>query len=405
MIRSVAWRNIWRSPLRSGIIIAAISVGMSAGVFTTTFTKGWMNQRLEAGVETEASHIRIQQAKFGENYDLKESIPNSESLVNEISKLDHINGISPRIVIQSMLASAETGTGVKIIGINPEKEKTVTNLHSKLSEGKYFEGVKRNPILIGAKLAQKLKVKMRSKVVITVQDASGNITGGAFRVCGIFDITSGMFEETNVFVRKTDLARLLDLESSVSHEILVHLDDTELIDQQSLLLKNKHKNLLVQTWKESMPELGYINEIGNLYTYIFVIIILLALGFGIVNTMLMVILERIKELGMLMAIGMSKARIFGMLMLETVLLTFTGGFTGILLGLGATYATMEKGIDLSDYAAGLEDMGYSSHIYPVVELETLVTIAILVLITGIAASVYPARKALKYNPAEAIRTE
>ncbi|WP_461640015.1 ABC transporter permease [Labilibaculum euxinus] len=405
MIRSVAWRNIWRSPLRSGIIIAAISVGMSAGVFTTTFTKGWMNQRLEAGVETEASHIRIQQPKFGENYDLKESIPNSESLVNEISKLDHINGISPRIVIQSMLASAETGTGVKIIGINPEKEKTVTNLHAKLSEGKYFEGMKRNPILIGAKLAKKLKVKMKSKVVITVQDASGNITGGAFRVCGIFDITNGMYEETNVFVLKSDLARLLGLDEQVSHEIIVHLDDTELIDQQSLLLKNKHKNLLVQTWKESMPELGYINEIGNLYTYIFVIIILLALGFGIVNTMLMVILERIKELGMLMAIGMSKARIFGMLMLETVLLTFTGGFTGILLGLGATYATMEKGIDLSDYAAGLEDMGYSSHIYPVVELETLVTIAILVLITGIAASVYPARKALKYNPAEAIRTE
>ncbi|BAX79746.1 ABC transporter permease [Labilibaculum antarcticum] len=405
MIRSVAWRNIWRSPLRSGIIIAAISVGMSAGVFTTAFTKGWMNQRLEAGVETEASHIRIQQPKFGENYDLKESIPNSELVVNEISKLDHVNGISPRIVIQSMVASAETGTGVKIIGIDPEKEKTVTNLHSKLSEGKYFEGVKRNPILIGAKLAKKLKVKMRSKVVITVQDASGNITGGAFRVCGIFDITSGMFEETNVFVRKTDLARLLDLESSVSHEILVHLDDTELIDQQSLLLKNKHKNLLVQTWKESMPELGYINEIGNLYIYIFVIIILLALGFGIVNTMLMVILERIKELGMLMAIGMSKARIFGMLMLETVLLTFTGGFTGILIGLAASYATMEKGIDLSSYAAGLEDMGYSSHIYPVIELETLVTIAILVLITGIVASIYPARKALKYNPAEAIRTE
>ncbi len=405
MIRSVAWRNIWRSPIRSGIIIAAISVGMSAGVFTTTFTKGWMNQRLEAGVETEASHMRIQQPKFGENYDLKESIPNSESIANEISKLDHINGISPRIVIQSMLASAETGTGVKIMGIDPEKEKTVTNLHSKLSEGKYFEGVKRNPILIGAKLAKKLKVKMGSKVVITVQDASGNIIGGAFRVCGIFDISSGMFEESNVFVRKNDLARLLDLESSVSHEILVHLDDTELIDEQSLLLKSQYKSLLVQTWKESMPELGYINEIGNLYTYIFVIIILLALGFGIVNTMLMVILERIKELGMLMAIGMSKARIFGVLMLETVLLTFTGGFTGILIGLGATYATMKKGINLSGYADGFEDMGYSSHVYPVVEFETLVTIAILVLITGIVASIYPARKALKYNPAEAIRTE
>ena len=405
MIKSIAWRNIWRSPLRSGIIIAAISVGMSAGVFTATFTKGWMNQRLEAGVETEASHMRIQQPKFNENYDLKESIPNSRSLVNEITKLDHIDGISPRIVIQSMIASAETGTGVRIIGVDPEKEKTVTNLHTKLSEGKYFEGMKRNPIVIGAKLAKKLKVKMRSKVVITVHDASGNITGGAFRVCGIFDISSGIFEEMNVFVRKSDLARLLGLDKNTSHEIVIHLDDTEQIDQYAAMLKEQHQDLLVQSWKEAMPELGYLNEIGNLYTYIFVIIILLALGFGIVNTMLMVILERVKELGMLMAVGMSKVRIFGMLMLETVLLTFTGGFTGILIGLGATYATMKNGINLSGYNAGFEDMGYSSHIYPVVEFETIYVIAILVIITGILASIYPARKALKYNPADAIRTE
>lgn len=405
MIRSIAWRNIWRSPLRSGIIIAAISVGMSAGVFSTTFTKGWMNQRLEAGVETEASHIRIQQPKFNENYDLKESIPNAIEISEEISKLEHVDGISERIVIQSMIASAETGTGVRIMGVDPDKEKSVTNLFTKVSQGKYFEGVKRNPIVIGEKLAKKLKVKMRSKVVITVQDVNGNITGGAFRICGIYDITSGAYEEGNVFVRKSDLARLLSLDENTSHEIIVHLDDTEKIDQHAALLKDQYKNLLVQSWKESMPELGYMNEIGNLYIYIFVIIILLALGFGIVNTMLMVILERIKELGMLMAVGMSKARIFGMLMLETVLLTFTGGFTGILIGLGATLATMKDGIDLSDFAAGFEAMGYSPHVYPVVEFENLIVIVILVILTGIVASIYPARKALKYNPAEAIRTE
>ncbi|RUT72865.1 ABC transporter permease [Ancylomarina longa] len=405
MITAVAWRNIWRSPLRSGIIIAAISVGMSAGMFTTTFTKGWMNQRLEVGVETEASHIRIQQPAFGENYDLKEYIPNSNLLTKEIAKTKNVNGVSPRLVIQSMIASAETGTGVKIIGIDPDKEKTVTNLYTKLSEGKYFEGVKRNPILIGAKLAKKLKVKMHSKVVITVQDASGNITGGAFRICGIYDITSGIYEGLNVFVRSSDLARLAGLKKNVSHEILVHLVNPEELDRETLLLKASYKNLKVENWKESMPELGYINEIGNLYTYIFVIIILLALGFGIVNTMMMVILERVKELGMLMAIGMSKARIFNMLMLETVMLTFTGGFTGILIGLGATYATMEKGIDLSNYAQGFEELGYSPHVYPVVEVKTLIVIVILVIITGIVASIYPARKALQYNPAEALRTE
>jgi len=364
-----------------------------------------MNQRLETGIETEASHIRIQDPDFEENYDLKEYIPESDLLADEIYKLEGVNGVSPRIVIQSMIASAETGTGVKIIGVDPKKEKSVTNLYTKVAEGKYFEDVKRNPILIGAKLAKKLKVKMHSKVVITVQDTNGNITGGAFRICGVFDITSGMFEETNVFVRKSDLARLLDLENGASHEIMVHLVNPDEIDNQTHLLKESYRDLKVQNWKESMPELGYINEIGNLYTYIFVVIILLALGFGIVNTMMMVILERVKELGMLMAIGMSKPRIFGMLMLETVMLTFTGGFAGILIGLGATYATMEKGIDLSRYAEGLEEWGYSPHIYPVLELKTLIIIIILVILTGIIASIYPATKALKYNPAEALRTE
>ncbi|TKG93680.1 ABC transporter permease [Puteibacter caeruleilacunae] len=405
MIQSIAWRNIWRSPLRSGIIIAAISVGMAAGMFSATFTKGWMNQRLEAGIETEASHIRIQAPLFDENYDLKEYIPDTESLITSLSSIDHVNGVSPHLVIQSMIASAETGTGVKIVGIDATAEKSVTNLYSKLGEGKYLEGIKRNPIVIGRNLAKKLKVKLRSKVVITVQDADGNITGGAFRVSGIFDITNGMYEEGNVFVRKEDLARLVNMKSSTTHEILVHLDDTELIDEMAIQLKSQYPELKVQSWKESMPELGYINEIGNLYTYIFVIIILLALGFGIVNTMMMVILERIKEIGMLMAVGMSKLRVFSMLMLETVMLTLTGGVLGILIGLWATYLTMENGIDLSMYSEGLENFGYSPMVYPVLEMESIIVIILLVIATGIIASIYPARKALKYNPADAIRTD
>ena len=153
------------------------------------------------------------------------------------------------------------------------------------------------------------------------------------------------------------------------------------------------------------PELGLLTEYGNVYIYFFIVIILLSLGFGIVNTMLMAVMERVKEIGMLMAIGMSKFRVFWMLMLETVLLTLTGGFLGILLGLAVTLATMKTGIDLSFYAKGLEDMGYSSLVFPVIEFKMVLVIVILVLITGLIASVYPARKALKYKPAEAIRID
>lgn len=405
MIVSIAWKNIWRNRVRSGVIIAAITIGMFAGVFTSTFYKGWINQRLEAGVETEVSHIQIHHPDFSENYDLKSFIPDGAKMADEIAQLDFVNGVSPRLVVQAMIASSETGTGVKILGIDPEKEKKVTNLYTKVPEGMYFEGVKRNPIVIGEKMAEKLKVKLHSKLVITLQDSEGHLTSEAFRVCGIYHVGNGMFEEMNVFVLKSDLARFVHLDEGISHEIVVHLKDHGQLAQNTETLAGKYKESLVQSWKQIAPELGLLNEYGSIYIYFFIIIILLSLGFGIVNTMLMAVMERVKEIGMLLAIGMSKFRVFWMLMLETVLLTFTGGFLGILLGVAVTLATMKSGIDLSFYAEGLEDMGYSSLVFPVVEFEMVLVIVMLVLITGMIASVYPARKALKYKPAEAIRID
>jgi putative ABC transport system permease protein len=405
MITSIAWKNIWRNRVRSGVIIAAITIGMFAGVFTSTFYKGWINQRLEAGVETEVSHIQIHNPDFSENFELKSFIPDGAKMAGEIAQMDFVDGVSPRIVVQAMIASSETGTGVKILGVDPEKEKTVINLYTKVPEGLYFEGVKRNPILIGEKLAEKLKVKLHSKLVITLQDSQGHLTSEAFRVCGIYHIGNGMFEEMNVFVMKSDLARFVQLDESISHEIVVHLKDHDQLAQNTETLSGKYKGSLVQSWKQMAPELGLLNEYGSIYIYFFIVIILLSLGFGIVNTMLMAVIERVKEIGMLMAIGMSKFRVFWMLMLETVLLTLTGGVLGILLGVAVTLATKKSGIDLSWYAEGLEDMGYSSLVFPVVEFEMVFVIVLLVLFTGLIASVYPARKALKYKPAEAIRID
>jgi ABC-type lipoprotein release transport system permease subunit len=405
MITSIAWKNIWRNRVRSGVIITAITIGMFAGVFTTTFYKGWMNQRLEAGVETEVSHIQIHHPTFSENIELKSYIPEGVKLGQEIARMNFVNGVSPRLVVQAMIASSETGTGVKIMGIDPEKEKTVTNIYTKVSEGQYFDGAKRNPVLIGKKLAEKLKVKLHSKLVVTLQDSEGHLTSEAFRVCGIYRIGNGMFEEMNVFILKSDLARFVQLDEAVSHEMVVHLRDHGQLNQNTETLAGKYPELLVQNWKQMAPELGLLNEYGNIYIYFFIIIILLSLGFGIVNTMLMVVLERVKEIGMLMAVGMSKFRVFWMLMLETVLLTLTGGLFGIVLGLVVTFATKKHGIDLSFYAEGLEDMGYSSLVFPVVETVMIVVIAIMVLITGVLAAIYPARKALKYKPADAIRID
>jgi ABC-type lipoprotein release transport system permease subunit len=378
---------------------------MFAGVFMSTFSKGWMNQRLKVGVETEVSYIQLHLPGFRDNYDMKLNMPDGIETSDKIRDLDGVDGSSPRIVLQSMVSSAETGTGVKIVGVFPEREKTTSDLYTYVKEGDYFESVSRNPAVIGKKLADKLKVKLHSKIVVTIQDYEGNISAGAFRVCGIFDSGNNMFEEINLFVRYDDLKNLALLDEGTAHEITVHLSDPDLLEPVKKQIAGMYGSYDVETWKEVTPELGYINEIGDMYTYIFVIIILLALGFGIVNTMLMVVLERVKELGMLMAVGMAKRRIFSMIMLETVLLTATGGILGIGLGVLLTVATAKNGINLAMYAEGLEGMGYASRIFPALEADMVVVIAILVILTGIIASIYPARKALKYNPADALRID
>ena len=234
---------------------------------------------------------------------------------------------------------------------------------------------------------------------------SENLSGGAFRVAGIFKTANTSFDEMKAFVRTDDLQRLIKIDKNTGHEIAVLMKNNNTEDALATQLKTDYPNLKVMKWTELMPEMKMMNESMNLMMYIFVIIILLALGFGIVNTMLMAILERIKELGMLMAIGMNKFRVFSMIVLETVFLSLVGGVVGIALAVALTEITSKTGVDLSLWAEGLNSAGFESVVYPVIDFSTVIIVTVLVILTGIISAIYPARKAIKLNPAEAIRIE
>ena len=170
-------------------------------------------------------------------------------------------------------------------------------------------------------------------------------------------------------------------------------------------LKTELPDLKVMSWLEIMPDMKMMNESMNLMMYVFVVIILLALGFGIVNTMLMVILERVKEIGMLMAVGMNKSRVFLMIVLETIYLSLTGGVVGIILALILTAITAQTGLDLSLWAEGLNSLGFDAIIYPEIGFGTVMVVTLMVMLTGLIAAIYPARKAIKLKPADALRIE
>lgn len=405
MIWSVSWRNVWRSRTRSLVIITAITLGVFAGVYTIAFMYGWVNQRVDNVIKTEVSHIQIHQPKYLETNEVHDYITHIDSIKKDIASRPNVKAVSTRLIATCMVSSAETGSGVQLVGIHPENEKQVTNLYTKIIDGAYFEGVKRNPIVIGEKLAEKLKVKVRSKIVVTITEMDGTLSGGAFRVAGIYKTANTAFDEMKAFVRAEDLQKLIKIDKNTGHEIAVMMTQNNMEDTLATHLKADYPNLNVMTWKQLMPDMKMMNESMNLMMYIFVVIILLALGFGIVNTMLMVILERIKELGMLMAIGMNKARIFSMIVLETVFLSLVGGVIGIILALVLTAITGNTGVDLSVWAEGLNSAGFDSIVYPVIDFATVITVTILVILTGIISAIYPARKAIKLNPAEAIRIE
>jgi len=405
MVFQVAWRNIWRNKIRSLVVISAVAIGLYAGVWSSAFMKGMLVQRINKVINTELSNIQVHNPEFRKNSEFSNYMATGASLAEEIRRLDHVKGVSNRVIIQSMVSSAETAAGVMIMGVDPEQEQKVTNIATKIIDGAYFAGISKNPVVIGRKLAEKLNVKVRSKIVITAQDLDNNIMSGAFRVAGIYYTNNNMYDESHIFVRYDDIQKLTLFPQGAGHEIAVSLDDNEFLDQVQGHVAALDSGLEVMNWKELSPEMSYMTESMDLYMYIFIIIILLALLFGIINTMLMVVMERTKEIGMLMAIGMRKGRIFRMIVLESILLSLVGGILGILIGAGVSEIRSNHPIDLSRWSAGYEALGYDSFVYLQLQPELLLNVALMVIFTGIIAALYPAYKALRNDPADALRIE
>lgn len=244
-----------------------------------------------------------------------------------------------------------------------------------------------------------------SRVILSFLDVNGNQTGAAYRICGIFRTNNDLFEATSVFVPMEELRRLTGLEDGVYHRFIARLEENDMTDRVTPVLKEALPGLEVMNWKEIQVDLAMIADYINQIYAIFMVLILAALSFGIVNTMLMAVLERTRELGMLSAVGMNRRRIFLMIMLESVFLSVVGGFTGMAVSGIVIGITNHTGINLVKYSEGLEAFGYSAHLYPTVGADFFIILTVLIVITGILSAVYPARKALQLNPVEALRGE
>lgn len=401
MILIIAWRNIWRNPLRSSVVILAIIAGIAALSFGFGFYNGFVVDFISNSINSEYSHVQLHHPEFKKDREIQYWIDEPDLRIASIQSLEGVGPVTGRTIVNGMISSPSTANGIIIYGVDPEHEATLTRLDSAVVEGKYF-AKSRNAILISSKVAEQLKTKVRSKVVLTFQDKKGDIVAGAFRVAGIIETKSPRINQSVVYIRSTDLRRIAQMEDQV-HEIAFLLEDLVYQDTVLSQLKKSQDDLFIESWEELAPELKLVQSQVKINMGIILGIIMLALGFGIVNTMLMAVLERYKEIGVLMAVGMKKLNVFGMIMLETLMLAVVGGPIGFVLGVAIVEHYDTYGIDLTKYSEGLQAFGYEAILYPKMGLDLYFMIAVGVVITTLLASIYPAIKAIKLKPIEAIR--
>lgn len=402
MLIKIARRNIWRSKKRSITLLIAISIGLWSGMFLIAFYNGMIEQRVDAAIRDEISHIQLHHPEFLKDHDSKFVIQNAGKIVQRMNENPSVKATAGRVILFGMIASPTGSTGIKINGIQAEAENKLTQLSTKLIEGHYFNPLKSNEILIGQKLANKLKLNLNKKTILTFQDTSGNLASAAFRIAGIFKTQNTPFDEANVFVNYSDIDSLTGLHGGI-HEIAVLLYSNSFLDSCLSQFKNLLPQLEVKSWMEISPEIGITVSAGTQMVYIYMGIILLALTFGIINTMMMSVLERTREIGMLLALGMNKFKIFMMILWETCFLILAGCPVGILLALLTIAITHHSGIHLNSYSEVYSNFGYSPIVYPNLNADQFIKIIIMVIITALISAIFPAQRALKIKPATAIK--
>lgn len=403
MILSLAWRNIWRNKARSMVIMLSVATGLFAGISVLALYKGMMKSRIRNVIDSETGHIQVHVPAFKDDQHPAYILPDPDSLSRSISRLPGVRTTAPRSLTQGMLQTATGSSGVQIHGVIPEKEYAVSQLNRKIVNGEGFHRDKKQEIIIGKKLAEKMKLRIGSKVVLTFSDSSDNLVSMAFRIVGIYRTANAPLDELNVFVPMSTLNEGLQIGTS-AHEVVVLLHHDEDAERIKATLQKTWPALLVESWRDLSPETELLVQTIDQYAYIIMGIILLALAFGILNTMLMSVLERTREIGMMVALGMGRARVFLLILLETVLLTLSGapvsgGIAYILIGYYE-----RNGLDLTGMGEELmSSFGFDTTIYPYFPWDNLMTVIIMVILTAWISSLLPAWKALRLKPVEALR--
>lgn len=386
------------------ITLAAIVFGLASVIIFFGFSDGFHSQWIENTVKVYSGHIVIYASGYRDEHNLNRNIKDVDFIHDVVSNIKTMTAFTARIHIQGLSSTAESSRSVIIRGIDIEKESEITALDKRIIEGDYFDINSTKSILLGHMLAKRLNVRVGEKVVLMVQAADGSIGAELFRLKGIFRLGAVDLDALLAVITLKDAQELSVLGDGVTEAVLT-------LDQPSEVLNITHrlKNELnplgydVFPWQEFMSQAKEMIDLSKAFMYVILVIVLVVVSLGILNTMLMSIMERTWEFGIMMALGTKPSQIVILVMLESFFLGLIGIALGTGVGIGTNTIIGLNGFDLSGWSGAMDLVSsLNPVIYPSTNYANVVMAATATFLTTLAVSAYPALKAARLKPVEAI---
>ncbi len=403
----LAWRNLWKNRRRTLITLSMISGGFALALVSLGLGDGFHNQMIRNAIRLGSGHLTVERRDYLEEPSNDKLIRHPGPLREEIARLEGVANVSERIIVMGLLYTTENSVGVAALGVDPASDMTRRTLEPKVVEGRYLAADDGRGILIGADLARKLKIRVGGKAVLTAQDASGEISSQLVRVRGIF--RTGINEMDGYFAEVSlPLARALLGVPDGATQLAVFLEDpggqAEIKGRIVALVTDP--GIGVFDWQEVMRDLVLFVEMDNAGNYIFMGIIMVIVALGILNTILMSVLERTREFGLVMALGMAPRRLLAQVVLETTMLALLGLGAGAVLGLAGHGYLAVHGFNMG-FGSREEMTAVGVVLDPVIysdlEPSRALTLAAVVFVVTLLVGIYPAVQASRVNPVQAIR--
>ena len=403
----LAWRNLWRNRRRTLITLAAISLSMMLVQAFHNLSYGVYARMIDSGVRAGAGHLAVYRGDYVESRDEKLAFHPLE-LTAEIAAIPGVEAVLPRLYLPGLAQSSRESRGILLTGVDPAAEYRVNPFLKLLPPEKMLRDADGRDAVVGARLLRELKIEEGSKFVITVQNRDGELVNELFRVQGVVETGIRELDGSLILVGRERAAAIGGIPGE-AHELAVILrraaDEAAIFPAVAALVQGRPE-LNAIGWEKSMPNLANSIKLDYASQKFIFVIILLIVTIGVVNTLLMSVMERLREFGVILALGATPRQLQRLVLTEALLLGIAAMVLGTFLGCLATWYLVEVGIDLRPFFEETLEFGgvvFEPVLRAAWDIPWMARIALYVVALSLLASLYPAVKAGRTRPAEAMR--